>query len=204
MAVLWKSLIIILFLFSGDVGAEGVETLVDGLVAAVDLVDVIDAGGPFGAHGGDEQGYACADVRAGHIGMTQFVLAVDADDGGAVRVAEDDLRTHIDELVDKEETRLEHLLMDEDDAACLGGSDEEDGQKVGREARPGCVGNGHDGAIDERVDLIMVVGWYIEVVAALFDGDAETTEGIGNDSEVGHRDVGDGEFGARHGSHTDE
>ena len=136
--------------------------------------------------------------------MAQFVLAVDADDGGAVRVAEDDLRTHIDELVDEEESRLEHLLMDKDDAACLGGSDEEDGQKVGREARPGCVGNGHDGAIDERVDLIMVVGGYIEVVAALFDGDAETTEGIGNDAEVGHGDVGDGEFGARHGSHTDE
>ena len=193
-----------LVFLTGDFCAEGIETLVDVFVAAVDLVDVVDAGGAFGTHGSDEQGDAGADVGAGHVGMTQLVLVIDADNGGAVGIAEDNLCAHVDELIDEEETRLEHLLMDEHHATGLGGCDKQDGEEVGREAGPGGVGDGHDGPVDERVNLIVIVGGDIEVVAALLDGDAEATEGVGNDAEVRDGHVADGELGACHGCHADE
>src|SRR5207237_2365046 len=41
------------------------------------------------------------------------------DDHGAVRVAEDDARTHADEFVHEEHARLEHLLVHHDDALAL-------------------------------------------------------------------------------------
>ena len=36
-----------------------------------------------------------------------------ADDRGAVRVAEDDLRPHVDQLVDEEQTAFEHFLVNQ-------------------------------------------------------------------------------------------
>lgn len=46
------------------------------------------------------------------------------DDNGAVRVAEDNLRSHIYQLVHKEQTAFEHFLMNEYTAFCLGGTRE--------------------------------------------------------------------------------
>ena len=44
------------------------------------------------------------------------------DDNGAVRVAEDNLRSHIYQLVHKEQTAFEHFLMNEYTTFCLGGN----------------------------------------------------------------------------------
>ena len=61
------------------------------------------------------------------------------DDDGAMRVAEDDLRAHGDQLVDKEEPALVHLLVDDDRALRLGGRHQGDAHEVGREGGPGRV-----------------------------------------------------------------
>jgi hypothetical protein len=42
-------------------------------------------------------------------------------DDGTMRVTEDNLCSHVDETIDKEQTTLEHLLVEEDRAASLCG-----------------------------------------------------------------------------------
>ena len=56
---------------AGDFGPEGIQTAVDVLVAAVDLVDVLDGRDPFGRHGRDQQRHARTDVGRGHAGRAQ-------------------------------------------------------------------------------------------------------------------------------------
>ena len=110
---------------------KGIDALVDVLVTAFDLVAVVDDAGAVGGEGGDEQGDAGADVGRGHANATQGMGFVEADDIGTVRVAEDDLRTHVDELVHKEQAALEHLLVDEHGAFGLGGHHQNDTDQVG-------------------------------------------------------------------------
>ena len=47
-----------------DLGAKGIEPLVDPLIATLNLLSVVDPGCPFSAQGGDQHGHACADIRA--------------------------------------------------------------------------------------------------------------------------------------------
>ena len=58
------------------------------------------------------------------------------DDDRAMRIAEHDARAHADQLVDEEEARLEHLLVDEDHALALRRGHERDRHRVRRERRP--------------------------------------------------------------------
>ncbi len=51
--------------------------------------------------------------------------------GCAVRIAEDDLCPHVNQLVNKKEPAFKHLLMDEHAAFCLGGNDQHDADQVG-------------------------------------------------------------------------
>src|SRR5204862_3569202 len=90
-----------------DPRPDRIQPLLDPFVTAVDLVDVADHALAFGAERGEEQSHAGADVGAGDLRAVQPRAA---DDDGAVRVAEDDARPHLDQLVGKEEARLEHLL----------------------------------------------------------------------------------------------
>ena len=195
---------VILVVDAGYVGAEGVEALLDVLVAAVDLCDVGDAAGAVGREGSDEQGDAGADVGAGHTACAQPDLAVVAYDDGTVRVAEDDLCAHVDELVDEEQAAFEHLLVEEHGATGLRGHDEQHGEQVGREAWPGSVGEGHDGAVDERLHGVVRLSRDDEVVAVGLDLDAQSAEGVGDDAEVLRRHVLDGDAVADHCSHADE
>src|SRR2546423_11238028 len=76
-----------------DPRADGIQPLLDPLVAAIDLMDVVDDALALRAEGGEQQGHAGADVGAGDLCAVQ---AVAADDDGAVRIAEDDARPHGD------------------------------------------------------------------------------------------------------------
>src|SRR6185369_5226591 len=75
--------------FPPDARAEGIQPLLDALVAAVDLMNVVDHALPFCAERGEEQRHAGADVGAGDLGALQPRTA---DDDGAMRIAEDDPR----------------------------------------------------------------------------------------------------------------
>ena len=115
-----------------SVEAEGIQTLVDILVASFDLFAVVDDTGAFGRQGGDEQGNTSADVGRGHTDATQGMGVVEADDVGAVRIAKNDLRTHVDEFVDEEQTALKHLLVDKHTPPALGCDNQDNTKKVRR------------------------------------------------------------------------
>jgi hypothetical protein len=88
--------------FSLYFGSERIEASFDILVASVYLFDIADGTGSIGTHRGYQQGYSCSDVRTGHALGTKGHFAVVSDNNGTVGVAEDNLGSHVDELVDKE------------------------------------------------------------------------------------------------------
>ena len=94
-----------------------------------------------------------------------------SDDGSPVRVAKDDLGAHVDQLVHEKKTALEHLLVDEDTSFGFGGNNEHDAEQVGRETGPRRIGNGEDGAVEERFDGIALLLRNMEIVASLLYGD---------------------------------
>ena len=87
--------------------------MLDVFVATVNLVDMINLTGTFGTHGGNQHRDTRADIRAGHVIGFELSLMVMTDNNRSVRVAEDDLRTHIDQFVHEEQTRLKHLLVNQ-------------------------------------------------------------------------------------------
>ena len=93
-----------------------------------------------------------------------------------MRIAKNDLRSHVDQFVDKEETAFEHLLMDQHTADSLRRHNEEDTQQVRRQSRPGSIVNRHNRAVDKRLDLIRIVCRDMDIVTDLFDRNSQTTE----------------------------
>lgn len=184
--------------------ADGVEATFDVLVATVYLVDMVDAADAVRRHGGDEHGNTRADVWGCHVVVAETHLAVMSDNDGAVGVAKDNLRAHVNEFVHKEETALEHLLMYEDRAARLRRHHQDDGKQVGRQSGPRCIGDGEDGAVDKRLYLIVLLRGDVYVVTLPDDGDAKSAESLGDDAEIAVRDIADGEFAARERRHADE
>src|SRR5262249_20893773 len=106
-----------------DLGAERAQPLLDALVAADDLADVADRRGALRAEARDQHRPARADIGALH---SLPVEPCRPGHDGAMRVAEDDPRPHVDELVDEEQPALEHLLEDEHGAPGLRGDSESD------------------------------------------------------------------------------
>ena len=96
-----------------------------------------------------------------------------ANDHCAVWVAKDDLCAHIDELVHKEETALKHLLMNEDGPLGLCRYNEEDAQQVWCQSWPRRISDGEDRAIHKGLYLVTLSGGYNEVIASLYDLNAE-------------------------------
>ena len=121
-----------------------------------------------------------------------------------VRVAENNLCTHIDELVDEEQSALEHLLMEEHAATCLCRHNEENRQEVGGKSWPWGIGKRHDGSIDKGIYDVVLLFRNKEVVALNLYLHTQSAESLGNDSQVADRHVLDAYTGSTHGSHTDE
>src|SRR5262249_29617804 len=67
--------------------SESVQSLLDALVAAIDLMDVVDDAFAFRAKRGEQQRHAGADVGAGDLPARE---ASAADDDRPVRIAQDD------------------------------------------------------------------------------------------------------------------
>ena len=102
-----------------NLGSELIESELYVLVATVDLCDILYAACTVGTHRCNEQGNTGTDIRTCHSAGTESDLMVVAHHHSTVRVAENNLCTHIDELVDEEQSALEHLLMEEHAATCL-------------------------------------------------------------------------------------
>ena len=127
-----------------------------------------------------------------------------ADDYGTVRVAENNLRSHINQLVYEEQAAFKHFLMNQHAAFGLCRHNEHDTQQVRSEPRPGGVGYRHDGAVDKRFYLVCFLCGNVNIIASLFELDAQTAEALGDDSQILVRNILNGDFTFRHGCHTDK
>ena len=136
----------------------------------------MDMAGTFGTHRRNQQSNAGTNIRRNHIGTTQFETIAQPNHSRPVRIAKNDLRSHVDQFVDKEETAFEHLLMDQHTADSLRRHNEEDTQSVRRQSRPGSIGNRHNRAVDKRLDLIRIVCRDMDIVTDLFDCNSQATE----------------------------
>ena len=94
-------------------------------VTAVYLLDIVDAACTLGTHGGNQQGDTCTDIWARHTTSTQGDFPIVTHDHSTVRIAEDNLCTHVNEFIDEEQTALKHLLMEEHAATSLSGYHDE-------------------------------------------------------------------------------
>ena len=106
------------------------------------------------------------------------------DHDSPVRVAKDDLGSHVDQTVNEEQPALEHLLMDKHASPALGGDNENHAQKVWREARPRGVGDGHDRPVHEGLDNITLLLGNKDVIPSLLKLDAQPAETLRYDSEI--------------------
>src|SRR3712207_8333692 len=127
-----------------------------------------------------------------------------ADDHRPVRVAQYNLRSHIYELIDEKQTALKHFLMNEHASFRLRSHHKHHAEQVGCQSRPRSVGNGHNGAVDERFYLITVLRRHVDVVSPLLELDAQTAETLGNNAQILVRYIFYGDFAAGHRRHTDK
>src|SRR5437870_9026264 len=82
--------------FSNNLGSKWVQPLLNALVSAIDLMDVVDRALALGAERGEEQRHSGTDVGTGDLRADEPVAT---DDDGPVRIAQDDPRSHRSELV---------------------------------------------------------------------------------------------------------
>src|SRR5215208_464779 len=184
-----------------DVGAECVEALVDPLVAALDLADVIDRALAAGAERGEEHRHARTDVRG--LDGRAAELRGPGDDR-AVRVAEHYPRAHADQLVHEEHSRLEHLLVHEDHPLALRRGHDRDRHHVGRERRPGLVLELRHVATEVALDDHLLILRHDQVVARGLAANAHPLEAHQHRAEVLDAGGLDAQLGARDGGESDE
>ena len=189
---------------AGDFGTQRIEALVDVLVAAVDLLDVVDDGCTVGRHGCDQEGYPCANVWRGHFDATEGVLAIQPDHCSAVRVTEDDLCAHVDQFVYKEQAGFKHFLVYEHGSLRLSSGHQDDGQEVRREARPDLICYRKDGTIDKGFDFVVLLCWNKDIISSKLELDAHASEGVRDDAQAVDLAIFDGDFRLGHGGHPDK
>src|SRR5437867_13213400 len=94
---------------SHDPRAQLIQSLLDPLVTAIDLMDVVDHALALGAECREKQCHAGADVGAGDLCAGEPIAA---DDDRPMRIAKNDPSPHRNQFVRKEKARLEHFLED--------------------------------------------------------------------------------------------
>src|SRR5690606_26944485 len=138
-----------------------------------DLLDIVDDGRTLCRKRCYQQGDPRSDIRRNHRSGLQLRLEVVTDDSGPVRVAKDDLGSHVDQLIHEKESTFEHLLVDQYASPSLGSHNQHDAQQVRSESWPGGIADVHDGTIDEILYLISVLMRGNEdVIPSLFNGNA--------------------------------
>ena len=121
-----------------------------------------------------------------------------------MRVAEDDPGAHPDELVDEEETALEHLLEDEHGAVRLRRRHDRDRGQVGRERGPGAVLDLRDLAAEVVLDLEPLARRDAHGRLPHLDLDAEPRERRQDREQIPGLDVLDRDVAAGGGREADE
>ena len=148
-----------------DTSADGVQPVFDVFVTAVDLVDVVDLACSFGRHSGNEHGNTGTYIRRSHVIAFQLARMVMPYHHRPVRIAENDLCSHINQFVHKEEPGFEHLLVNEHRSFRLRSNHQEDREQIRRETGPRCICNREDRAVKERLNLVVFLRRNNKIVA---------------------------------------
>ncbi len=123
---------------------------------------------------------------------------------GPVRIAQDNLRSHVNQLIDKEKAALKHLLMNQDTALALDGHHKHHAQKVRGESRPRSISKRHYRPVHKRINHIAFLLRHIYVIPALLQLHPKTAETFRNNAEILIRYILYGYRAPVHGSHADE
>jgi len=121
-----------------------------------------------------------------------------------VRITEDNLSPHVDELIYKKQAAFKHFLVDEYAANCLGSRHQHYTHEVGREAWPGSIVNGHDRAIEKSLNLVHFLSGDMNIVSSVFQGNTHTFKDTRNDAQLINAGIFDGEGRLGHGCETDK
>src|SRR5688572_12825524 len=121
-----------------------------------------------------------------------------------MRIAQHDASAHADQLVDEEETRLEHLLVDDDDPFALRRRDEGDGHRIRGEGGPRLILELWHRAAEIAADHHVLLPGDDQVLSLDAADDAEPLEAHQSRAEVLHARTLDGDLGARDRSQSDE
>src|SRR5262245_51746081 len=184
-----------------DLGAKVAQSFIEPLIAAVDLLDILDLALAFGAKRSDDKAHAGADIGARKALAKEMRLT---DDDRAMRIAQDDARTHGNKLVDPEQAALEHFLMDQDGAGGLRRNDKRDRYKIGGECRPRTVIDLGQRAVHVLLDLKLGMAGNMNVFAFHFPLYSEPPEGDGGHAMLARPTIADHEIAAGRGGKTDE
>ena len=122
-------------------GADGIQSRLNIFVAAVNLINMVNTAYSVCRHGGNQHGNTRADIGRSHVIMLQAHLPVVPYHHCTVGVAEDNLRTHVNQFIYEEEAALEHLLVYPHRAACLRRHYQDNRQQVRCQSGPGRLGD---------------------------------------------------------------
>ena len=154
---------------SANLRPDRIQPPIDILVAAIDLVILWINDFPCADNAAISNATPGTNIRRTHFNTSQLIFTLQSDDGSTVRIAEDDLSTHVDKLVDKEQAALKHLLMDEHTTSRLYSHDQDDTHEVRCKARPWRIIDREDRTINKRLDLIDILRRHHEIIILYID-----------------------------------
>src|SRR5688572_33464641 len=99
-------------------------------------------------------------------------------------VAENDLRSHRNQLVDEEQSRLEHLLVHHDESVALSGCHDGDRHGVRGECRPRLVLELRYMVAHVRLNLEGLLRWNYQILAIDLALDSKALEAHSRRSQV--------------------
>src|SRR6266550_4421872 len=121
---------------AGDRSAKRIQTLVNSLVSALDLSDVVDEARSLSTERCQQHCHSGSDVWRFEKCAAEPRRTMNK---RTMRIAENDSCAHRREFVDEEHARLEHLLVHENQPLALSRGHDCDRHRIGRERRPRLV-----------------------------------------------------------------
>ena len=121
-----------------------------------------------------------------------------------MRIAQDDARTHPDQLVDEEHSRLEHLLVHQDQPAALRRCDDRDRHEIRGKRRPRLILELGHVAAEIALDLSRLLVRHDEIGAVDFALDPQPGKPQSRRPEMLHPSVDDPQRRSGHRRQPDE
>jgi hypothetical protein len=168
-----------LLIYSSYFGSQQAQTLINVLIAAVYLFNIIYPALAVGRESCYEQRHAGSYVGRRHAHPAQPMLLIKAYHRGSVWVTKNNLCAHVYQLVDEEKAAFKHLLVKEYGAFGLSGYHYEHAKQIGSQTGPRCVVDGHEGTVKKCLYLIVVLLRHTDKIFTELQANAQPLETFG-------------------------